>query len=166
MKSYSSVLNTLLVIVIIVASLFLAREVLLPITLAAILSFMLAPLVRALQNLRLPRELAAVSVVLTAFAAIFALGTITARQVTELAGNLPHYQATISAKIQRFSGIGEEGTAGTLKRAEDGDADKCAYAPQRIWEPRVTVRPWSFRLHPLLLLDEPERSGGPACSTF
>jgi predicted PurR-regulated permease PerM len=119
MKSYSSVLNTLLVIVIIVASLFLAREVLLPITLAAILSFMLAPLVRALQNLRLPRELAAVSVVLLAFAAIFALGTITARQVTELAGNLPHYQATISAKIQRFSGIGEEGTAGTLKRAEE-----------------------------------------------
>jgi predicted PurR-regulated permease PerM len=102
MKSYSSVLNTLLVIVIIVASLFLAREVLLPITLAAILSFMLAPLVRALQNLRLPRELAAVSVVLLAFAAIFALGTITARQVTELAGNLPHYQATISAWNSTF----------------------------------------------------------------
>jgi hypothetical protein len=39
MNSYSSVLNTLLVVVIIVASLFLAHEVLLSITLAAILSF-------------------------------------------------------------------------------------------------------------------------------
>ena len=72
---------------------------------AGILSFMLAPLVRMLQHLRLPRGLAVVSVVLLAFAAIFALGTVMARQVTQLAGDLPRYQATISAKIQRFSGL-------------------------------------------------------------
>jgi predicted PurR-regulated permease PerM len=149
MKSYSSVLNTLLVIVIIVASLFVAREVLLPITLAAILSFMLAPLVRALQNLRLPRELAAVSVVLLAFAAIFALGTITARQVTELAGNLPRYQATISAKIQRFSGIGEEGAAGTLERAEEVIQD----LGKQISKEKVG--------QPLIPVEVHEPSGGP-----
>jgi len=63
MNSYSSLLNTLLILVIIVASLFLAREVLLPVTLAGILSFMLAPLVRMLQNLRLPRGLAVITVV-------------------------------------------------------------------------------------------------------
>jgi predicted PurR-regulated permease PerM len=119
MDSYSSLLNKLLVLVIIVASLFLAREVLLPVTLAGILSFMLAPLVRMLQHLRLPRGLAVVSVVLLAFAAIFALGTVMARQVTQLAGDLPRYQATISAKIQRLSGSGEGGTAGTLERAEE-----------------------------------------------
>ena len=73
MKSYSSALNTLLIVVVIVASLFLAREVLLPVTIAGILSFMLPPLVRMLQNLRLPRGLAVITVVLLAFAAIFAL---------------------------------------------------------------------------------------------
>ena len=119
MNSYSSLLNTLLILVIIVASLFLAREVLLPVTLAGILSFMLAPLVRMLQHLHLPRGLAVVSVVLLAFAAIFALGTVMARQVTQLASDLPRYQATISTKIQRLSGSGEGGTAGTLERAEE-----------------------------------------------
>jgi predicted PurR-regulated permease PerM len=119
MNSYSSVVNTLLIAVVIVACLFFAREVFLPITLAGILSFMLAPVVRILQRLRLPRGLAVVIVALLAFAAIFALGTLMAREVTQLAGDLPRYQATISAKIQRFSGSGEGGTARTLERAEE-----------------------------------------------
>jgi predicted PurR-regulated permease PerM len=119
MNSYSSVLNTLLITVVIVACLFFAREVFIPITLACILSFMLAPVVRMLQKLRLPRGVAVVIVALLAFAAIFALGTLMAREVTQLAGDLPRYQATISAKIQRFSGSGEGGAAGTLKRAEE-----------------------------------------------
>ena len=42
-----------------------------------------------------------------------------AREVTLLAGDLPRYQATISAKIQRLGGSGEGGTAGTLRRAEE-----------------------------------------------
>ncbi len=119
MNSYSSVLNILLITVVIVACLFFAREVFIPITLAGILSFMLAPVVRMLQKLRLPRGVAVVIVALLAFAAIFALGTLMAREVTQLAGDLPRYQATISAKIQRFSGSGEGGAAGTLKRAEE-----------------------------------------------
>jgi predicted PurR-regulated permease PerM len=126
MNSYSSVLNTLLISVVIVACLFFAREVFIPITLAGILSFMLAPVVRLLQKLRLPRGLAVVVVAMLAFAAIFALGTLMAREVTQLAGDLPRYQATISAKIQRFSGAGKGGTAGTLRRAEEiiEDLDK------------------------------------------
>src|SRR3974377_1661440 len=104
MNSYSSLLNTLLILVIIVSGLFLARDVLLPVTLAGILSFMLAPPVRMLQNLRLPRGLAVITVVLLAFAAIFAVGALMARKFTQLAGDLPHYQATISAKIKRING--------------------------------------------------------------
>jgi predicted PurR-regulated permease PerM len=119
MNSYSSLLNTLFILVIIVASLFLAREVLLPVTLAGILSFMLAPMVRMLQNLRLPRGLAVITVVLLAFAAIFALGALMAREVTQLASDLPHHQATITGKIKRFSGVAESTTVGTLERAEE-----------------------------------------------
>jgi len=117
--STSSTLNTLLILVIVVASLFFAREVLLPVALAGVLSFMLAPLVRWLQNRRIPRGLAVISVVLLAFGAIFALGTVMARQVTHLAADLPQHQAAITAKIQRFSGGGETGKAATLKRAEE-----------------------------------------------
>jgi predicted PurR-regulated permease PerM len=92
MNSYSSVLNTLLIAVVVVACLFFAREVLIPVTLAGILSFMLAPVVRMLQNFRLPRALAVIVVVLSAFAAIFALGTLITREVTQLASDLPRYQ--------------------------------------------------------------------------
>src|SRR5215475_8276863 len=111
----SSTLNAMLITVIIVATLSLAREVLLPIALACILSFMLAPPVRMLQNRRVPRGLAVVAVVLLAFGVIFMLGSIMARQVGRLARDLPQYEATISAKIERLQNVG---TGGTLERAQ------------------------------------------------
>src|SRR5262249_1420013 len=63
----SSTLNAMLIPFIIVGTFYLAREVLLPIALACILSFMLAPPVRMLQNRRVPRGLAVAAVVLLAF---------------------------------------------------------------------------------------------------
>jgi predicted PurR-regulated permease PerM len=110
-NSSSSTLNTILISVIVVAALYLARHILIPIALAWILSFMLEPPVRILKNLgvacgiRVPRWLAIITVVLLAFAAIFALGGIMARQVTQLAGGLPDYQATASAKIQKLQAL-------------------------------------------------------------
>jgi predicted PurR-regulated permease PerM len=113
--SSSSTLNSMLIAVIIVATLSLAREVLIPIALSCILSFMLAPPVRMLQNRRVPRGIAVAIVVLVAFFIIFMLGSIMARQVGHLAKNLPRYEATISAKIQRLQDVG---TGGTLERAQ------------------------------------------------
>jgi predicted PurR-regulated permease PerM len=115
MKSSSSIVNALIIFVIVIATLYFAREVLIPVALAGILSFMLAPPVRMLQNFQFPRGLAVIAVVLLAFTAIFALGGVMAHQVTRLAEDLPGYQATISAKIERLRGGGQ---AGTLKRAE------------------------------------------------
>src|SRR5215472_1482358 len=105
----------MLTAVIIVATLYLAREVLLPIALACVLGFMLAPPVRMLQNRRVPRGLAVAVVVLLAFFVIFVLGSIMAREVSHLAKDLPRYEATISAKIERLQGFG---TGGTLERAQ------------------------------------------------
>jgi predicted PurR-regulated permease PerM len=114
-NSTSSTLNALLIGVIVVAILFFAREVLIPLALAGILSFMLAPPVRALQRLRLPRPLAVTIVVLIAFAAVFELGRVLATQVTSLAEDLPKYQATISQKIEGLRG---SGGGATLERAQ------------------------------------------------
>jgi predicted PurR-regulated permease PerM len=113
--STSSTLNSMLIAVVIVATLYFAREVLLPIALACILSFMLAPPVRMLQNHRVPRGLAVAGVVLLAFFVIFMLGSTMARQVSRLAKDLPRYEATISTKIQRLQDVG---TGGTLERAQ------------------------------------------------
>jgi predicted PurR-regulated permease PerM len=95
--------------------LYFGREIIIPVALAILLSFVLAPLVGALQRLRVPRGLAVVSVVIVAFAFLFAMGSLLAAQLAELAGDLPRYQSTISEKIQSF----RETTAGrgTLERA-------------------------------------------------
>jgi predicted PurR-regulated permease PerM len=100
---------------IIVTTLYFGREIFVPIALAILLSFVLAPLVGLLQHLRVPRAVAVVSVVVAAFALIFAMGSLLATQLTQLAGDLPRYQSTISEKIQSI----RETTAGrgTLERA-------------------------------------------------
>jgi predicted PurR-regulated permease PerM len=100
---------------IVVMVLYFGREIIIPIALAVLLSFVLAPLVGLLQRLRIPRGFAVVSVVMIAFAFIFAMGSLLAGQLAQLAGDLPRYQSTISEKIQLL----RETTAGrgTLERA-------------------------------------------------
>ena len=110
-----SAVATAILTVIIIMLLYFGREIIIPIALAILLSFVLAPLVGLLQRMRIPRGLAVVSVVITAFALIFAMGSLLASQLTQLAGDLPRYQSTISEKIQAF----RDTTAGrgTLERA-------------------------------------------------
>src|ERR1044071_1516186 len=102
---------------IIVATLYFGREIFVPIALAILLSFVLAPLVGILQRFRVPRGLAVVGVVILAFAFIFAMGSLLATQLTQLAGDLPRYQSTISEKIQSFRDT--KAGRGTLERASD-----------------------------------------------
>ena len=100
-----------------ISTLYLGRDVFIPITLAILLSFVLAPLVGFLQRVRLPRGLSVVSVVLLAFMIIFGLGSLIASQVTELAVGLPSFQQTIKEKIRGIRGI--TAGSGTLERASD-----------------------------------------------
>ena len=102
---------------IIIGTLYLGREVFVPIALAILLSFVLAPLVRLLQRWHVPRVVAVIGVVVLAFVGIFALGGIIARQVTELAGDLPRYQVTMREKIQSLRGA--TAASSTLERAAD-----------------------------------------------
>ncbi len=110
-----SAMATAVLAVIIVTMLYFGREIIIPIAMAILLSFVLGPLVGLLQRIRVPRGLAVVSVVIFAFAVIFATGSLLASQLTQLAGDLPRYQSTITEKIQSF----RETTAGrgTLERA-------------------------------------------------
>src|SRR5262245_57027789 len=108
---------TAVVAAITIGTLYFGREVFVPIALAILLSFVLAPLVRLLQRWRLPRGLSVVGVVLLAFVSIFALGGVIATQVTELAGDLPRYQFTMREKIKSLRGTAAP--SGTLERAAD-----------------------------------------------
>jgi len=116
MALLSAVANAILATMII-AMLYFGRDIFVPIALAILLSFVLAPLVGILQHIHVPRGLAVVSVVILAFALIFAMGSLLASQLTQLAGDLPRYQSTISEKIQSFRDT--KAGRGTLERASD-----------------------------------------------
>ncbi|MGY3564113.1 putative PurR-regulated permease PerM [Bradyrhizobium sp. USDA 4463] len=103
--------------VIIIATLYFGRDIFVPVALAVLLSFVLAPVVGLLQRIHVPRGLAVVGVVILAFGLIFAMGSLLATQLTQLAGDLPRYQSTISEKIQSFRNT--KAGRGTLERASD-----------------------------------------------
>ena len=86
--------------VVIVSGLYLARDVLIPITLAVVLSFFLAPIVKLLQRARLPKVAAVIVAVLAALAVILLVGAIIASQIKALVGNLPQYLSTVNEKIE------------------------------------------------------------------
>jgi predicted PurR-regulated permease PerM len=98
----AALLQGLLIGTIIIAALYAAREVLLPLTLAVLLSFVLTPPLRLLRRLKVPRALSVALVVTFAFLIILAVGWVISLQVTQLAAELPRYQTTLSEKIDRF----------------------------------------------------------------
>ena len=87
--------------------LYFGQDVLIPIALAALMSFLMAPLVGALEKRRVPRVIAVSLCVLVVFAALGGLGWIVGRQVVTLAQNLPKYQDEILRKARSLSSGGE-----------------------------------------------------------
>ena len=90
---------TLVVVLAIVAALYLAREVLIPLTLAVLLSILLAPLVGLLRRFRLGRIPAVLLAVMVAVGLILAVGGLIGTQLAELADNVPAYAQTVETKV-------------------------------------------------------------------
>src|SRR5258705_5571743 len=110
-------LTAVLLAAVVVAALYFGREVLVPIALAVLLSFVLAPFVRFLQIWYIPRIVAVVSVTLVALLVVLGLAALMVAQVNQLASELPRYESTLREKIQNLRGV-FAGT-GTLERATE-----------------------------------------------
>lgn len=138
-------LGPLGVAALLIAALYVGREVFVPVALAILLSFVLAPLIRLLQRIHVPRAMAVISVVFIAFAAISGLAGLMATQVTQLAGDLPRYQSTMREKIASVRG--STASSGALERAADvlqdlgKELDKPQGATPRISNPLASSRP-------------------------
>jgi len=85
--------------VVVIAALYLGREVLIPITLAILLSFLLAPIVELLGRAKLGRVPAVLLAVLLALGVITGFGGVIGSQLAQLAGNIPQYSVTIEQKV-------------------------------------------------------------------
>jgi predicted PurR-regulated permease PerM len=85
-------------LVLILAAFVWAKEFLLPLILATLISFLLAPVVSRLERWHFPRALAVLSVVAIAFALIGGLCSTLSLQGLDLVNSLPKYSDNIHSK--------------------------------------------------------------------
>ena len=110
-----TVLTNMAVAALIIAALYFGREIFVPLALAVLLSFALAPFVMRLHSWRIPRTASVLIVVFFGFSIIFSLGGLMVSQATRLAAKLPGYQQTLSDKVESLRGL--MGGSGTLEQA-------------------------------------------------
>lgn len=103
-----------------IAALYVGREIFVPLALAVLFSFLLAPLVSFFQRHHVPKIPAVVLVVALAFSVVFGFALIVAGQLTQVAQDLPGYKSNIQTKIRdikvtgpnslfaRFTGLVED----------------------------------------------------------
>lgn len=99
----SSRLLALAAVIVVVAALYFARDLLIPVSLAALLAFVLTPLAAWLTR-GIGRVAAVVSVVVMACGLLLAVGYLVAVQVGDIATRLPAYRVNIEAKLQSLRG--------------------------------------------------------------
>src|SRR3954467_5381088 len=85
------------------AALYFAREILLPVALAILLSFLLTPLANRLERWRIPRMLSVVLVVAMSFSVLGLLGWVVTDQLVELSRQLPANKQNLIKKTQWVS---------------------------------------------------------------
>jgi predicted PurR-regulated permease PerM len=99
------------------AVLYLAQEVLIPLALAILLAFLLAPAVRRLEQWKLGRLPSALLVSLLAFGLVFAVVGVAATQAVALGAKLPEYRHNIVEKIHALRKPKRDSTIGKAAEA-------------------------------------------------
>jgi predicted PurR-regulated permease PerM len=85
---------------IIISGIYFGREVLIPLALAMLISFLLTPAVSSLERLHFRRSLAVVVVVGAGLALVLSFGYVVGRQFVSVVGQLPSYQGELRSKIE------------------------------------------------------------------
>ncbi len=120
----ASTQTILLIITLIVVTLYLAADILMPIALAVLLGFVLTPIVSRLERWRLGRVPSVLAVVVLVFMAIIGFGAVVGSQLGDLAENLPTYQRNIHTKIEALrTATSTAEDHGPLKQATEAFRD-------------------------------------------
>ncbi len=166
-------LARILIVVVLVGTLAAAREILIPIALAILLAFVLAPVVERLQRIGVPAWLAAAMTVGVSIAAVAFVSWIVALQALDLASNLPRYREAVREKVRSLAGE----TDGWLSRAQrgltevreqvrdatsslDGSQQPAQAAPVTVTLPPATTGPIESLVELLSALIQPLFAGG------
>ena len=110
--------QVLLTVVIVVAVLRLAQEVFIPLAMAILLTFLLAPLVGRLQAWGVKRSLAVILSMALALTVVSYLADIAFNQINDLVHELPGYQRQLHENLTHIRGAVRGGVADVTKAAE------------------------------------------------
>ena len=112
-----------LVLAVTVLILFFARDLLIPFAFALTLAFLLGPAVSRLEGLRVPRVLAVAITGVLAFTIICGVGYVVARQLLNVASDLPAYRLSIRKRIASVHSPAEQSLEKALTAVEDISGD-------------------------------------------
>ena len=108
---------SILIILIVVAVLYFAKEVFVPLALALLFSFLLTPLVTRFERWRLPRVPATLLSVGLSLAVVIGVGWLVVNQLVDLTEKLPEYKDHIAHRIDSIKK--STGGKGIISRATD-----------------------------------------------
>jgi AI-2E family transporter len=86
----------------IIAALYLGQDLLIPLALAALMAFVLAPLVERLRRRGVPQRIAVGLACVATLITLVTAGVLVARQLRDLVIDLPTYQQNIQSKLRQL----------------------------------------------------------------
>jgi predicted PurR-regulated permease PerM len=140
----------------VLALLYFARDILVPITLAVMLSLLMAPLARVLRRIGLGQTLSVLAAVLVFAFSFVAVAGVIGSQLMHLAGSLPQYERTVERKIETLNdfAVGElnalKGQAARLTdRRIDTEPARAVERPRAAEQLRVLKRDVALGNNPI-----------------
>ena len=130
----TAVASNLIIATLVIAFLYVGRDIFQALVIAALLAFILAPLIRWLRAWRLPRIPAVVFSVVFALVVLVGIGATIVMQLSQLVEVLPKYEINLRAKIHAINGgalttSALEKASGTLKGLQTEINTSAASAP-------------------------------------
>jgi predicted PurR-regulated permease PerM len=121
----------------VVAALYAGRDLFMPLALAGLLGFVVAPLVHRLTNWGLPNGLSVALVIVLLLSSLFAGAAVVGRQLTQLLEDLPAHEANLRDKARfvhfEFGGTGTwQRAVATVRRIEEEVRDPQTDKPLKI----------------------------------
>lgn len=137
-----------------VAGLYFAQEVLIPLAVAVLVTFLLVPAVTWLERLHFGRIGSVLVAVAVALMAVGTIGWLVEQQFVDVAGKLPDYRENIQNKLNRVRGATEGSFSKAAKGVQDTIQSMATTSPTT--QPTATAQ---------VIPVTPERVGQPATVT-
>ena len=155
---FADVAHGFVVAALIIVFLYVGGSIIEPLVIAGLLSFILAPVMRRLRAVGIPKGIAAVVSVALTLSIIGVLGTTLVLQVRQLAEELPTYETNLRAKIKLVGGMPV--ASGVLERASGTlkDLQEELSSAEHAKSERSLTRPDSLRPLPVEI-HQPEPQG-------